>query len=180
MMMLKKSFYFRRAAAADAAELAALHTAVARHLTELHGTGPWSSGTTEKGVLFAMRHSTVIVVQEGAAMVATLRLATKKPWAIDTSYFTKCRKPVYLLAMAVVPVKQRLGIGRKCLEEAKRVAAELGADAIRLDAYDASAGAGGFYAKCGFAEKGRVTYRNAPLIYYELLLANAQDKTTSV
>jgi ribosomal protein S18 acetylase RimI-like enzyme len=57
------------------------------------------------------------------------------------------------------------------MKEAERIARACGADAIRLDAYDATAGAGGFYAKCGFTEKGRVTYRNAPLIYYELLLA---------
>ena len=44
-------------------------------------------------------------------------------------------------------------------------------EAIRLDAFDAEAGAGGFYARCGFTEVGRVTYRKAPLMYYELLLA---------
>jgi hypothetical protein len=42
--------------------------------------------------------------------------------------------------------------------------------AIRLDAYDATAGAGRFYLKCGFREVGRVTYRKVPLIYFELLL----------
>ena len=44
------------------------------------------------------------------------------------------------------------------------------ADAIRLDAYDAHAGAGSFYAKCGFKERGRVVYRDDPLVYYELVL----------
>jgi len=39
-----------------------------------------------------------------------------------------------------------------------------------LDAYDATAGAGWFYAKCGFRETGRVTYRNVPLRCYELTL----------
>ena len=39
-----------------------------------------------------------------------------------------------------------------------------------LDAYDAKAGAGGFYARCGFAERGRVVYKGDPLIYYERLL----------
>jgi len=34
----------------------------------------------------------------------------------------------------------------------------------------AQAGAGGFYARCGCIERGRVTYRKAPLIYYEMLL----------
>jgi GNAT superfamily N-acetyltransferase len=169
MTLARKHFSFRRGCEDDAADLAALHTAVAQHLTDVHGIGPWSSPTTEKGVLFAMRHSSVIILQEDEKIIATLRLASKKPWAIDTSYFRKCRKPVYLLAMAVMPTRQRQGIGRKCLDEAKRTAEIMGADAIRLDAYDAEAGAGGFYKRCGYAERGKVTYRNAPLVYYELL-----------
>ncbi|HEX3359085.1 MAG TPA: GNAT family N-acetyltransferase [Tepidisphaeraceae bacterium] len=154
----------------DAAELAALHTAVADHLTSIHGQGPWSGETSEKGVLFAMRNSHVFVVRHRGEIIATLRLATKKPWAIDRSYFTKCQKPLYLLAMAVTPAKQRQGLGRQCLEEAKKIVKAFPADAIFLDAYDAPAGAGPFYAHCGFTERGRVTYRNAPLIYYEILL----------
>lgn len=165
-----KRFRFRPAILGDAAELAALHTAVANHLTSLYGKGPWSSRTSEKGVLHALRHSKVFVAVEGAAIVATLRLATKKPWAINTSYFTKCEKTLYLLAMAVAPVRQRQGIGSRCLEEAERIAREWPADAIRLDAYDANAGGGPFYRRCGYAERGRVSYRNTPLIYYELLL----------
>ena len=107
-----RHFRVRPGAPEDAAELAALHTAVADHLTSHYGKGPWSSHTSEKGVLYAMRHSKVLVATEGAAIVATLRLATKKPWAIDTSYFTKCERPVYLLAIAVAPARQRQGIGR--------------------------------------------------------------------
>jgi GNAT superfamily N-acetyltransferase len=165
-----KRFDLRPAVAEDAAALAALHITVARHLTEVHGTGPWSSQTSEKGVLFAMRHSRVLVAREGDEIVATFRLATKKPWAIDASYFTKCTTPLYLLAMAVSPARQRQGIGRRCLDEASRIAKAWPADAIRLDAYDAYAGAGGFYEHCGYAERGRASFRNAPLIYYELLL----------
>jgi GNAT superfamily N-acetyltransferase len=72
--------------------------------------------------------------------------------------------------MAVHPDWQQKGIGRRCIEEAKRLARKWPADAIFLDAYDAKAGAGEFYRKCGFREVGRVTYRNAPLIYFEMLL----------
>ena len=39
-----------------------------------------------------------------------------------------------------------------------------------LDAYDGAAGAGRFYAKCGFLEVGRKTYRGVPLVYFELML----------
>jgi GNAT superfamily N-acetyltransferase len=161
---------FRPATAQDAAALAALHTEVAGHLTDLHGNGPWSSKTSEKGVLLALRTSSVYVAHVGAELAGTFRLATKKPWAIDTSYFTSCRLPLYLLAMAVAPARQRQGVGRQCLKEAVKLAKGWPADALRLDAYDAKAGGGGFYARCGWRETGRATYRGAPLIYYELVL----------
>jgi hypothetical protein len=56
------------------------------------------------------------------------------------------------------------------LKEAGAVARAWPADAIRLDAFDADAGAGGFYAKCGWGEVARVTYKKDPLIYFELVL----------
>ena len=163
-------FVIELASADDAVALVQLHTAVADHLTHEHGRGPWSSKTSEKGVLYGMRTSRVFVARNGTEIVATFRLATKKPWAIDTSYFAACHKPLYLLAMAVAPAKQHQGIGRKCLEEARRLANAWPADAIRLDAYDSVAGAGPSYARCGYTEVGRVSYRNTPLIYYQLLL----------
>jgi GNAT superfamily N-acetyltransferase len=99
-----------------------------------------------------------------------LRLATKKPWAIDVAYFTPVERPLYLTGMAVSVAHQRQGLGRQALEDARAVAVEWPADAIRLDAYDASAGAGEYYAKCGYEERGRVVYKGNPLVYYELLL----------
>ncbi len=39
---------------------------------------------------------------------------------------------------------------------------------IRLDAYDAPAGAGEFYRKFGFSEMGRTSYRGTPLVYFEM------------
>ena len=72
--------------------------------------------------------------------------------------------------MAVTPDRQRQGIGSRCLEEVQKVAKKWPADAIRLDAYDATAGAGPFYARGGYTEMGRVVYKNAPLIYYERLI----------
>jgi hypothetical protein len=53
------------------------------------------------------------------------------------------------------------------LEDALAVVREWPADVVRLDSYDATAGAGGFYARCGFDERGRVVYRGTPLLYLE-------------
>jgi GNAT superfamily N-acetyltransferase len=158
---------FRPGKPEDASDLVALYTAVADQLTRQHGKGHWSSRPTGRGVLHAMRHSRVILACDGGQLVATLRLTTRKPWAIDPTYFTPCRQPLYLHGMAIVPERQRQGIGRQLLVEAVRVAKEWPADAIRLDAYDAAAGAGRFYARCGYTEVGRVTYRGTPLIYFE-------------
>ena len=72
--------------------------------------------------------------------------------------------------MAVDPVSQRQGVGRGLIEEAARVARAWPAEAIRLDAYDAPAGAGAFYRKCGFKDVGSVVYRSVPLLYFELIL----------
>jgi GNAT superfamily N-acetyltransferase len=158
------------ATAAHAVAIAALRLATNERLTRDFGPGPWTSTVTEKGVLYALRNSRVYIVRDGRAIIGTLTLTTKKPWAIDRKYFTKCQRPLYLLAMAIAPDRQRRGIGRAMVADVNRIAKSWPADAILLDAYDLPGGAGDFYAKCGYRETGRVTYRGAPLIYYELLL----------
>ena len=154
----------------DAPEIAQLHNTVAEELTLKFGAGPWSSETTARGVEFSMKTGRVLVARERGRIVGTLRLATRKPWAIDKSYFTPVKRALYLTDMAVMPGRQRRGIGRAILEDAVHVARAWPADAIRLDAWDAEAGAGAFYAKCGFVERGHVAYRRNPLIYYERLV----------
>jgi GNAT superfamily N-acetyltransferase len=155
---------------ADASEIAALRSAAGERLTQEFGRGHWSPVITERSVLRGIRTSRVLLLRDGAAIVATLRLQAKKPWAIDPKYFAKSRRPLYLVDMAVAPEAQRKGLGRRLLEEARAAALASSADAIRLDAYATAAGAGPFYAKCGFREVGRVTYRRVPLVYFELLL----------
>jgi|SRR5580704_2345362 ribosomal-protein-alanine N-acetyltransferase len=164
---------FASATNSDAAELAALHVAAAEDLTRRFGRGFWSSSPTERGVLADLRRpkfSRIVIARANRRIVGTLRLATKKPWAIDTAYFTAAERPLYLTGMAVHPLAQRKGVGRLLLKEAGAVARAWPADAIRLDAFDADAGAGGFYAKCGWGEVARVTYKKDPLIYFELVL----------
>lgn len=165
------SLKFRDATLADVATIAGLQNAAAGALTARFGIGPWSSLVTERGAVLAQRHARVRVGRDGKRILTVLRLATKKPWAIDVSHFTPVRRPLYLTGMAVSVSHQRQGLGRSALEDARTVAREWPADAIRLDAYDAKAGAGGFYARCAFIECGRVVYKGDPLIYYELVLS---------
>lgn len=161
---------FRLARASDAPAIAALRNAAADDLTARFGKGDWSTQSSERSVASAMRRARVLVARSDRRLVAVLTLATKKPWAIYPEYFTPCKRPLYLTGMAVAPELQRRGVGRRMLREARRVALAWPTDAIRLDAYDARAGAGPFYAKCGFEFRGRAVYRNTPHVYYELCL----------
>ncbi len=164
----------REAVAADAEEIASVRRSAAEDLTRRFGKGPWSSEATAKGVLFAMKRGRVIIAADAGAIVGTLTLSTRKPWAIDAAYFTKVKTPIYLTSMAIHPQVQRQGAGRALLADAhQRATAWPGGPghAIRLDAFDADAGAGDFYARCGYAERGRVVFHTASLIYFERLLA---------
>lgn len=155
---------------ADAPAIAALRTSVAEHLTSQYGNGHWSSCVTEKSVLRTFKTSLVLVARNNRDIIGTLRLEKKKPWAIDLAYFTSVGQALYLHDMAVAPDLQRRGIGRRLMKEGIEVARAWPSDAIRLDAYEGAAGAGSFYALCGFMEVGRKTYRGVPLLYYELIL----------
>lgn len=117
-----------------------------------------------------MRISKVWLARSGRATVATFRLGTRKPWAIDRSYFSASEHPIYLTDMSVRPDYQRRGVGRRCVDEIVRIARAWPADAIRLDAYHTEAGAGDFYARCGFRHVGNAVYRRVPLVYYEMVL----------
>jgi GNAT superfamily N-acetyltransferase len=154
------------AAETDAGGLAALYAAVAADLTARFG-GNWSGSQSKKQARRSILDSAVYIVRDGDAIIGTLRLKAKKPWAIDTAYFEPARAPIYLHDLAIHPDRQRQGLGRHLMSFAEETARAGGHDAIRLDAYDHAAGAGGFYVACGYTERGRVVYRDTPLTYFE-------------
>ena len=161
---------FTRATPDDVPALIALKEETASALTARFGDGHWSAVGTEKGALNQILASAVFVAKHGRAIVATFRLSTRKPWAIDKSCFSAADTPLYLTDMAVRVEDQGKGVGRRCVEEMAAIAKAWPAGAIRLDAYNAPAGAGPFYARCGFRHVGDVTYRAVLLSYYELLI----------
>lgn len=154
----------------DAARVRALRQATADGLTARFGRGPWSKVATEPGVRRTLTQGRVFAGVIGDRLIAALTLSARKPWAIDATFFARSRAPIYLTDMVVHPDHQRAGVGRTMLDAALAAVRVWPGDAIRLDAYDAVAGAGGFYRKCGYAEVGRKTYRGTPLIYFQLLL----------
>jgi GNAT superfamily N-acetyltransferase len=160
----------REAAEKDVLEIAEQRSAVADALGKHFGAGHWSGNATEKRVRLETRNSKMFVARHKSRLVATLRLTTRKPWSINRTFFSASERPLYLLSMAVPPDLQRQGIGRQCMEQCGEICRRWPADAIRLDAYDAPAGAGLFYAKCGFRNVGRAEYLGCPLLYFEWLI----------
>ena len=154
----------------DAEDLTALHSAAAVDLTKRFGEGHWSRAPIVRRVEAASAFARIRVGRQRGRVVTALRLQTKKPWAIDIAYFTPVRRALYLTGLVVDPKQQGAGLGRRALEDAAEIARGWPAEAIRLDAYDAAAGAGDFYRRCGYVERGRVTYRKVPLVYFERIL----------
>ena len=161
---------FRFATEADIAELLELRLAIDGDQQERFGDARYTTTLSEKSVARSLKGSRTVVATRRGRIVGTVRMETKKPWAIDLSYFTPACTAVYLHNVNVDPTLQRSGIGRRLMERVKHVAKEWPVDAIRLDAYDGPSGGGPFYRKCGFTKLGHAVYRGVPLIYYELVL----------
>lgn len=158
------------ARAADAREIAALRTQVARGMTRQFGKGHWSECPGVALVQRQLRASHVLVARRDGTIVGTVRLAVTKQWAIDSGAFTPVKTSLYVLGLAVSPEARGLGIGRGLMEAAKAKARDWPAQALWLDAYDHAAGAGGFYQACGFRKVGPSSTGDVPLIYYEWLV----------
>lgn len=159
---------FSTAGPTDAEELAALRNAVAQD--QLKRFGVKSFNTTSRGILCDLRWGQIFIARRNHPIVSSLLLVKKKPWAVDVSYFTPVEYPLYVRSMNTLPGMQRKGAGSRLIEFVLKTAKQSGCQALRLDAFDAAHGAGGFYLKCGFTERGRTTYRGAPLVYFEYLL----------
>jgi GNAT superfamily N-acetyltransferase len=165
------SLVFGRATIGDADAIAALRMTTARDLAQRHGAGPWTFACdSQASVQAEMRSSTLLLAREAGQVMASARLATRNPWLGPTEFFSPCDRPIYLTSMVVAPSRQHQGIGRQLIEEAKRVAIQLGGVALRLDTYQGPAGAGDFYRACGFREVHRGDYNATPLVWFEHVL----------
>ncbi len=154
----------------DAQELVSLKQAVFEDIQQRFGAGHWPPVSNLSDVERSIAHSRILVCKEGHTIVGMLRLSIEKPWAIDLAYFKPVSKAIYITDMAVLPARQHSGIGSQLIEYASQTAIENDVLALRLDTYDSENGAGAFYLKCGFAERGRASFRGTSLRYFEKML----------
>jgi predicted N-acetyltransferase YhbS len=151
-------------------ELAALHAAVAEDFTSRFGAGFWSSSPSERGIVANMRKprfSRTLIARSRGHIAGALRLHTKKPWAIDTAYFTAAKQPLYLTGMAVHPKLQRKGVGRLLVERSGgpsrargRPTPFVSMPSTLLWEPEPS------MRRCGFREVARVTYKKGSAVVF--------------
>jgi GNAT superfamily N-acetyltransferase len=105
----------------------------------------------------------IFLVALDATPVATFELQTKKTFWYDERWFAEPDAAAfYLLHMAVSPERQRRGNGRIIVAKIEDIARGAGRRAVRFDAYDAAAGAGAFYQKCGYALVHSGSFNDVP------------------
>jgi GNAT superfamily N-acetyltransferase len=154
---------------ADVPGLVELRNSVNQNLASQFAGVIRAGVVSAKSISFAMSRSTVLVARYRGKPIATLALSTRKPWSIADSGAL----PEWMNGHVreIEGKGRRRKVCRRCIAQAIAYAQKWPATAIRLDAYDAQYGAGEFYRKCGFREVGRASYRNTPLIYFEMVLS---------
>ena len=138
-------------------------------MTQRFGEGGWSAIASKTEVLKQLRASRVLVAKFDGEVVGTVRLAAVKSWAVDWRMFTRVPSALYVLGLAVTPTSRGRGFGRALMEAAKDATRSSSTDALWLDAYDSAAGAGPFYARCGFRHVGNTSHNGRALLFYEWL-----------
>jgi GNAT superfamily N-acetyltransferase len=161
----------RLASPADAKTVQTVRALAAQDLTTRFGRGHWSSVST---VATLKRHalaSQLHVVELDDEIVGTFTLNARKiPFYRKSWFANPDDSALYLTNMAVRPDMQRRGIGRWVMARIEELAREQRCGAVRFDAYDAPAGAGAFYQKCGYVCVHRGRIGQTALEYYEKVL----------
>ena len=161
----------RIAEPSDVSELHAIRTAAADALTDLHGTGFWSTVTSERTMKGYTAKGTLYAYEYDGQLLGTLGLVDKPGFVRKGWFRDPDASAGYVIHMAVSPEHQEQGHGRRCMECVERLARDRGREALRLDSLRGPAGAGEFYRKCGYEQVHEGSFNDVPLVYWEKVLA---------
>jgi GNAT superfamily N-acetyltransferase len=158
----------RVASRADISAIQTVRQRAADALVRAHGPGHWGWVPDRSNLLREMKRRTFYVVVSGDVVVGSFKLSCTAPGFFDLARFAEPDAPAtYLTGMAIDPDYQRQRIGRWCMSWIEPIARHDHSRAIRLDAYDHAAGAGPFYERCGYEQRGRLTFNGVNLLLYE-------------
>jgi GNAT superfamily N-acetyltransferase len=155
-------------------EAHALAVRGAERIARDFGPGHWSRASSLRAWKGHIGLKDVYLAEQGGRAVAVFKLRAKKPhWVPKKRFAEPDARCLWLTDFYVDPDHLRRGIGRACMEEVRRIAAKAGCRWVRFDAYDAAAGAGAFYEKCGCVMVDRTALRGVKLLIFEL---RAEDR----
>ena len=161
----------RRVGPEDVRAVREIRLRAAEDLTARYGVGHWSGVSTLRTLKKRALEQPIFAIENDGAMVGTFTLSEKKIGFYRKSWFAQPEDPaIYLTDMAIDPAEQRKGSGRWCMKRIESIARSSGLRAVRFDAYDAPAGAGAFYRKCGYTRVHRGSIGATALEYYEKTL----------
>ena len=161
----------RNARLHDVLAIRALRVAAAAELTRRAGHGHWSGVSFFPILHRAIFGGSLFVIEEEGRLLASFTLDTIVADYCKPEWFTHPADPAfYLRSLSVRVDAQGRGVGRAAMAEAENLARKRGMKALRCDAYEGAASAGGFYEKCGFKPLRRGAVNGTPIVFYEKLL----------
>jgi GNAT superfamily N-acetyltransferase len=161
----------RAARAEDVERVRTILEAAAADLTARFGEGHWSRVSAVETLRRHADQGTLFLAEIDGAAIGAMQVTDRKVSFYRGEWFAHPKDAAaYLLDMAIEPAHQRRGLGRRAMALAEELARARGLPAIRLDAYGGPAGAGGFYAKCGYRLVHTGTFNGIALEYFEKLL----------
>jgi GNAT superfamily N-acetyltransferase len=155
-------------------------------MQERLGLGHWVPPYPLEKLRRDAEHRQVYAVVHKDQIVATFTLGTALPAsyeripAILQMWNTAQPRALYINHLAILPDLQGRGLGRRCMGTIESMAAALGCEVIRLDAYIRHSGLQVFYPKLGYRDVAHVVFLSerrgeAETVCYEKLLAPVAD-----
>lgn len=161
----------RQATPGDATVSRAIRFAAAADLSARFGPGHWSQVMPLGDIEEKIGAGLLYLIEADGSPVATFALGDLRIDFYQPAWFADPSADAgYLTDFAVLPTRQRQGIGRFALVEIEALCRSRRLSALRFDAYQGPAGAGPFYVKCGYIRRHSNEVRGVGRDYYEKVL----------
>jgi ribosomal protein S18 acetylase RimI-like enzyme len=113
----------------------------------------------------------IYLVTDGDEAVATYTVTTTPPHDYPPAIFAPAVPALYLNRLAVVPARQKSGLGRACMADVEAHARAAACRVVRFDVFRDNAVIRAFYQRLGYTELGPFFVGEIPVICCEKELA---------
>ncbi len=107
------------------------------------------------------------LVEDRGRAVGTYTITTRPPHRYPATRFARGVRALYLNRLAVVPARWGGGVGASLMRRVEAHAHELGARAVRFDAFRDNPPLRAFYRRLGYRERGPFRVGTIPVVCFE-------------